>query len=200
MVTINSAPKRVAISYGIFGGPLHSSEMVAQLRAAGYEVTDDLTLADTIIAHSAGCWNIPKSASPKLILLIGVALSQTSPYKIFFRAAGSNAGAFIKNRHLLHGLALCCKSLFYAISQPRRNLRIIMRAPNAKLTEFSGAKIVCIANHFDPWPNEANVSEFIHDPNKHNWAFLSLPGSHDNIWEDPAIYVAIMDIYARLLA
>jgi hypothetical protein len=55
---------------------------------------------------------------------------------------------------------------------------------------------IFIANRHDPWPHAAQLQSYVAD---HPWAFIHLPGSHDDIWEHSERYVAIITHYARLL-
>ncbi|HEY5442509.1 MAG TPA: hypothetical protein VIJ68_03155 [Candidatus Saccharimonadales bacterium] len=82
--------------------------------------------------------------------------------------------------------------------QPVRNRDIIRGAKQARAaTEVPGARAVFIANRNDPWPRPKNLQTYM---DSRDWAFISLPGTHDDIWEHSDDYAAIIDHYARLLA
>jgi predicted RNA binding protein YcfA (HicA-like mRNA interferase family) len=59
------------------------------------------------------------------------------------------------------------------------------------------ASYVLIANRYDPWPRSKQLDRFLET---RGWSFISLPGSHDDIWQHPERYAPIIDHYARLLA
>lgn len=112
MVNTSSETKvglRYAISYDLAGGLVHAREINKLLCQSGYEAAVTMDEADIIIAHLAGCWLIPESAKPKMVLYVSMPLAQ-------------------------------------------------------------------------------------------DWAFISLPGLHDDIWEYSEYYVPIINYYAELLA
>jgi hypothetical protein len=84
--------------------------------------------------------------------------------------------------------------LFYAITQPRRNSRIIRATAHVSQPKPpKDAHVVFIANRHDPWPRSAHLDEFIESL---PFSFISLPGAHNSIWYEPALYVAIISHYA----
>lgn len=185
-------PLKYAISYGLAGGNLHSRHFRKAMVEAGFQhVAKDE--ADIIIAHSAGCWLIPKNSSPQLVLYVGMPLANQKPSVTWRKALKSG----YSNNSLRRNLKISSKNTFYSLTQPRRNIRIIRQASNFEPSTFKGARNIFIANHFDPWPQGPKLGSFIDD---HNWAFLNLEGSHDNIWDNPERYVAIIKQYAGLLA
>jgi len=186
-----------AISYGFLGGPAHSRRLCRLLGRQGYVQAQSVGQADIVIAHSAGCWLIPESATPKLIVFVGMPLSEAHPHQTFKDARQKNIQAFMYNFHLLRGLAIGLYSLYYWLTQPTRNRDIIRRAKTAPEVTSRADTTVFIANRDDPWPHSNRLEQYL---GNHNWAFLSLPGSHNNIWEYSERYVAIIDHYAGLLA
>lgn len=194
MAATDSKPKALsfAICYGFVGGPAHSRGLRKRLRRAGFKAAQ-LEGADIIIAHSAGCWLIPNTARPKLVMYIGMPLSMARPRRSWVRA---NLSSF-KNGHPLRNINVRLKNTYYGLLQPRRNWNIVRRAKIAQPTIFPDAQTVFIANHNDPWPQAPILASFIA---QQPWAFLSLMGTHDNIWEEPDLYAAIINHYARLLA
>jgi hypothetical protein len=189
-------PLTFAFSYGFLGGPLNSRQLRKALRKAGYTEAP-LKQADIIIAHSAGCWLIPEAAGPKLVVYVGMPLSEAFPHETFKDARQKNIQAFFHNFHLLRGLALGVYSLYYWLAQPVRNREIVRQAKQAPDVTSPSVNTVFIANRDDPWPHSARLKKYLSD---NDWAFLSLTGSHNDIWEYPERYAAIISHYARLLA
>jgi hypothetical protein len=180
-----------AISYGLVGGRAHSKKLNNLMRAEDYS-PDILTTADIIIAHSAGCWLLPQTVKPKLIVYVGMPLAQASWRDTFLNA---NVTSFT-HKNFLRSLSTKSKSTYYGLRQPRRNLNIIRMAKNSHSVIFTDIPSIFIANRYDPWPRSEQLQQFI---SSYDWAFISLPGSHDDIWERPQRYVAIINHYARLL-
>lgn len=181
-----------AICPGLFGGVAHTRGLIRLLTKAGYRSAATLEQADIVIAHSAGCWLIPPNVKPKLVVYIGMPLAQTNPWKSWFAA---NANQF--RGGALYDLAVLLKDVYYALLQPKRNLQIIRMAKHAESIIIPGAHAIFIANQHDPWPRGSALQTYV---DTKSWAFISLPGSHDDIWQHPARYATIIDRYARLLA
>jgi hypothetical protein len=191
-------PLTYAISYGFLGGPAHSRQMRKRLRKLGYVQAPSIKRADIVIAHSAGCWLVPPSASAKLLVYIGMPLVQAYPHQTFKAARRQNIRAFIRHFHLWRGITIGFYSFCYGLVQPRRNRNIIRGAKQARTaTELPGAHTVFIANRDDPWLYSDSLRTYT---KTRDWAFIGLPGSHNDIWEYSERYSAIIDHYARLLA
>lgn len=198
MAITNSVPKpqlSYAISYGLVSGPGHGRQFRKLLDAAGYVQSQAMASADILIAHSAGCWMLPAGLAPKLVFLVGPALNEPSATN-WAHANLENIKAFTGNHHVLKGTKLISFNIFYALLQPKRSRAIIRQAKHADLQSFSNSQVIFIANRKDPWPHPAGLESYIQDK---PWAFMSLPGSHENIWEMPDRYVAIINHHAKQL-
>jgi hypothetical protein len=190
MATTSSSPS-FAISYGLVGGKLHSRGLRQSLLRAGFSSTSKQK-ADIIIAHSAGCWLIPKNAKPKLIIYVGMPLANDEPKETWKKAVASG----FSNNSWQRSAKIASKNAFYGISQPKRNLGIIRKAAQAKPVVFPNVPAVFVANHYDPWPRSSRLDNYI---DRKDWTFISLEGSHDDIWDHPDRYVEIVKRYAKLL-
>ena len=177
-----------AISYGFVSGPAHSRGFRKLLSELGFR-QEAVKRAEVIFAHSAGCWLIPDTAQPQLVVYVGMPLTMARPRSAWLSA---NVASFRKGK-ILANLNVRIKNSYYALSQPRRNLGIMRNAKIGKPSTFPKAQSVFIANRNDPWPQGPVLDEFIATK---PWAFISLPGTHDAIWEDPRTYTAIINHYA----
>ncbi len=186
-------PLSYAFSYGFAGGPLHARKFKHLMHLSGYAHSQLPQAADIIIAHSAGCWLIPKDCRPKLIMYVGMPLAQLRPLQSLL-AANQLA---LRPVHLLHTLGTKAKATYYGLRQPRRNLKIVRMTKTAKPVIMPNIPAIFIANQHDPWPKSAKLKDYL---NTQVWAFISLFGTHDDIWEHSERYVAIINHYARLLA
>jgi hypothetical protein len=182
-----------AISYGLGGGTLHARQFNRRLRQAGYHKARQLQEADIIIAHSGGCWLIPKTAQPRLVVYIGMTLAQERPSQTFL----ANKALMAKHSRRARRLKTMAKNTYYILRQPRRNMNMVRQAKTAKPVVFPDCPTVFIANRHDPWPKDRQIQNYL---DRYDWAFINLPGAHDDIWEHPERYIAIIDHYARLLA
>ena len=195
--TQSNKPLTFALSYGFVEGSAHGRKITKLLKQVGMKPAKSLHDADVIIAHSAGCWLMPDRARPKLILYIGMPLPLTRPQKIWLNSNWLSISRLLAKGHFLRIIQGFALNTYYALRHPLRSLNIVRGAKTSEPTIFPDAVSIFIANRFDPWPKSAKLDDYI----KHeNWAFLSLPGGHDNIWQHPAYYVDIINNYARLLA
>src|SRR4051812_17865495 len=64
--------KTVAIIYGWAEGSWQSKRFARELEKRGLRLTRDVQNADVIVAHSSGCYLVPKEIRAELILLIGL--------------------------------------------------------------------------------------------------------------------------------
>jgi hypothetical protein len=194
MLAINSKPKNklgFGLSYGLTSGPAHARQLTALLKKSGYVPTEG-ERAHIIIAHSAGCWLIPQTAKPKIVMYMGMPLSQASPRHTWSRAIANN-----HRNEVAQSLRMFLISTYYVLRQPRRNARIVRMAKSGRPVIFPEASVIFIANQHDPWPQSSQLQEYLAT---RDWAFISLPGSHDDIGHHPERYTAIINHYAQLLA
>lgn len=197
MTDTNSRAKHLtfAINYGFASGPVHSKKLRKLAAQAGFKPAP-ITKADIVIAHSAGCWLLPSDIRPKLIIYVGMPLATGRAQHIWLRA---NLASF-KEGNTRHNLSTRVKNTYYGLRQPRRNLRIVREAKHkiGHPTLFSNVLAVFIANRRDLWPkSDTRQAALLAEQ---QWAFISLPGNHDDIWEKPERYVAIMEHYGKILA
>ncbi|HVS58217.1 MAG TPA: hypothetical protein VHD60_00565 [Candidatus Saccharimonadales bacterium] len=193
-------PLTCAISYGFLGGPAHSRRLRQLLSAKGYNCTADLEHADIILAHSAGCFLIPSDAHPKLVVYVGMPLAQDKAQSAWAKANHANIMAAFRDKAVTKVIKITLLSWYYGLRQPRRNWNILRTIKTATPSLPPGAAIAFIVNRYDPWPLGDTLQQYIQSNEGRQWTFMSLPGSHDDIWERPETYVAIIDYYARLLA
>lgn len=189
-----ASPKTYAISYGLAGGPAHSRQLRKLLGAAGFRRAP-LHKADIVIAHSAGCWLLPTDLKPTLVIYVGMPLAVENPRQTWSTATRLGA----RHSPVRHTVNNRLKNTYYQLLQPRRNIEIIRMAKHAQPVIFPGVRqAVFIANRHDPWPGNAG---FLQNFAKNaDWAFVGLPGTHDDIWGRPERYVEVIKHYARLLA
>ncbi len=182
-----------AICYGLGGGPMHARNFLSLMKGAKITPAQKVGEADIIIAHSGGCWLIPKTAKPKLVVYVGMPLEQDNPRQAW---RASNAAMF-KSDGVVYGLINRLKNLYYCLRQPIRNLKLIGMSKTAQPVILPKAQAIFITNRDDAWPRPNKIKKYI---NKYDWAYISLTGAHDDIWHHPAQYIDIIERYARLLA
>jgi hypothetical protein len=175
------------------GGPGHSRTFRKLMIQAGFQPTV-ITMADIILAHSAACWLIPETARPKVVTYVGMPLVMARPRDTWIRASLLS----LRRGQLMQQLHTRSHNTYYAFRQPIRNFGIMRHPKIAQPVIFPTAQTLFVANRYDPWPRGPSLKTFL---TTKPWVFIGMPGSHENIWEDPRNYVTILNHYAkRLLA
>lgn len=197
MATTNSPKLTYALSYGFGEGPLHGRKLRRLLEAAGFELVHDLASADIILAHSAGCWMLPDSAHPKLIVYVGMPLPITNAQKVWLKANLLGTKEAMERGNIYYLAKHVVLDIFYMIRHLSRSWQIVRGSTKRLPKEFPHALSVFVANRHDPWPFSSRLDDYLHS--KH-WAFISQPGSHSHVWTHPDYYVELINHYAELLA
>lgn len=180
-----------AIFYGFVGGPAHSKKLRRQLDDSGLSLASGTENADILIAHSAGCWEIPKKNSAKLIILVGMPLANNQPRKMLFKVNYLTWRTAVQHHKFLSSLSgILFKNLFYAIRQPKRNYRIARGSGvKRKLVEYPNAKVLFVVNEHDLWPRVTNLEDLLRS---RHYILINMPGAHDDIWENSDNYTKLV--------
>lgn len=182
---------KVTIIPGFSEGTRIGRRFRRELHASGFHATKDAAEADIIIAHSGGCFLIPKNAQAKLVILVGL------PHWSNRRLANS-LSAKIKIEQ---------KDLFF-IKKSSYNVYQLFRRPHIWVRMWrswrishipvvpSGAKVIVIRNEDDQF---LHPSEYMSLAKQQGWLAVSLPGHHDDLWRYPEPYVTIIKNQIKLL-
>ncbi len=110
--------KTLAILYGLFEGPLIGKRFIDECKRRGYDVIDDASKADVIVAHSGGWLFLPPNNQATRIVLIDV--SHKSHRSIVRKFAGRMAYDFrhvVPSRLFFVWLTLRGLNIWYFITQ-----------------------------------------------------------------------------------
>lgn len=187
--------KTVFISPGVGEGPWHVQLLADCLLKHGFALTDQLTHADIVIAHSGGCYVVPKSerlavtlAKPKFVLWIdppywpGKPVLSSTVQVMWLEIITS-----IRNKTLKFCIVKTIWNIWYIIKEPLYGLRVIRaRQRMSLLALFSSPNNVVVRNEDDAWC-APDIDKYIN-----NSKLLRLPGQHDDCWYHPDVYVQIL--------
>lgn len=181
---------KVAIVYGWSEGPWQGRRMRAALQRQGFKIIRDPAEADIILAHSEGCYWLPRNAKAKLIVLIGV------PYWPGRRLVTStllNLVANVKTESRQNPgwwFAKLVHNLYYIFRRPNLTIRLITKHKPTNLPKLSGAQRGLLIR--------GDQDTFCH-PNAHgqlpqlaDYRFAQLPGVHDDCWMNPVPYIDLI--------
>jgi hypothetical protein len=185
-----SKPK-IAVQFGIFTGKHTGKRLIKTLRSTGYNVVQDATKADIIIAHSAGCFWLPKAPTHQKLMLID------PPYwpgkTIGERAKSrSQSNMQFKSRGIItrDWLARNAWTFYYAFRHAKRTRQIFTLAKSFDLpVAITGHHVLLVRNNQDDWltPDLDELQQA--NP---NLIVKQLPGDHDDLLHNPEPYVDLL--------
>lgn len=156
-------------------------------------MTKNIAEADIIFAHSGGALLLPAKTSAKLLILIGIAFW---PGRTWLAATRKHLKAENQavwaGRHFLYWLHKWAWRAVYFWKLPTT---IRMKHNQKILAPWnSETRQVIVRNRKDEYAMP-NIHE---QPFKGPRTFISLPGSHDDCWDNPQPYVdLIQSLYGK---
>ena len=183
--------QKVAVIPGIFSGKHTARPLTKALERAGYKVVSDTAQADIVVAHSAGCFELPAIQPHQKLMLVNPPYwpGRTAQERFHsrmrrnfhFREYGYSMQAWLVRN--LWGV-------FYAITEPRRTRRIMRAAPAYDLESVvRGRTVLLVRNEHDDW-----LTPDLDQLQKANPSLrmAHLPGDHDDINYNPKPYVDLL--------
>ncbi|MGH7241284.1 MAG: hypothetical protein ACREGB_03245 [Candidatus Saccharimonadales bacterium] len=175
----------VAIIYGLAEGRYHSRKLRRALVSVGYQVTPAAQSADIIIAHSAGCYLVPAEHRAQLVLNIGYtywparSLLRSLHVKLTEERRHVGIPIWLYNC-LIHTLYMCNIVHTWRLAQAwstRRQYLADLQWPEA-----------FVRNRDDPYCQAESLLQITHQQHR----YVSLPGYHDHLWNEPDVYVNLL--------
>jgi hypothetical protein len=178
-------PLSVAIVYGFAEGKYHGRKLRAALRGQGLKIVG-LDEADVILAHSAGCYLVPEQARAKIILHIGYTYW---PGRKLMTSLKYLLAAEYHQYGLLLWLVRCAINDLYMLNlaQTIRTVRS-WGTRGTYLDRHHQARLVFIRNRDDSYTHPDALWSLAGT----NHTSITLPGSHNHIWDDPEPYVNLL--------
>ncbi len=180
--------KTVCILYGGAEGKRTGSHMQRAIVNAGYTLSSDPSSADAIIAHSGGCYLIPKDLRAEKIILIGI------PY---WPGKSIARGTVQKTRHdAKHSFRAryrrwwtyktAWNSLY--IFQLHRAFNMLRGRAAGNIWRLPAQKTIVIRNEEDTFcMPDLQQLPFMKQP-----VLLTWSGGHDDCWIHPQKYVELL--------
>ncbi len=182
-----------AIVHGFAEGSLNSHQLRRALTAKHYREVSDLQSADIIIAHSAGCLLLPEQLADKLVILANPSLNPRIPVlaKAMVQKLWWDFLCCAQQGRLGAWAAKSVWNLWYMIVQPRYNWHMVLTTIKAKgeLPRLGSGNIVVINSQHDPWAVLMQRREIL---SHISYAYITYPGSHDQIWVEPETYAGVV--------
>jgi hypothetical protein len=182
---------KIAILYGVVGGPHSQIRLLPTLRAAGYIITDNVSEADVILAHSAGCLWLPQSSSQQTLLLVGPPYWPGKRIRQSIKERGRSNFRFRQHgypfsRWLIRNLW----GIYYLFAQAKRTWYILRHIAEFNLEQVVRAhNTIIVHNEYDEWltPDLERIRQL--NPQT---KIIRLSGDHDDLHYNPAVYVNLL--------
>lgn len=185
-----SMSKRVHIIHGWAEGGWHSRKLRASLTTHGFTVTNTALQADIIIAHSAGCNLIQAGHHASIVLCINPTYwPGRSVLGRGVRKIMQDIAFVSRRRSFKWWLLKTFWNMTYLVTSPMRMLRIKLALFRNQLPASTAISLLIIRNGNDPWCTPEITRKY--EPAA-NVSFISLPGTHDDVWERPERYVSLL--------
>ncbi len=175
--------KKICIVYGFAEGRLVSVGMRKELARREYTVVTKPAEAEILLAHSGGCFMLPRTHNAKLILLVDppMWLDKTPLWRLPEKLRLENRTIYWYKKTLFN--------LWYVLSRPAQWLRM------GRLIKLDGintgdARTVVVRNKEDSFAHPENVLARV---SENEWSVCSMVGGHDDLWENPTPYVDIIE-------
>jgi hypothetical protein len=174
--------------YGWSEGSWHGKRLRRALIEASYEITTNPETADVIIAHSGGCFMLPRKTTAKLVILVGL------PY---WPDKHPLQGTREKIKLESKDFWWYKKSLFnayYLISKPVYSIKMNKERKKLTLPKYQEATVLLLRNEHDTYMHSGKSQLLAEEK---NWKFKQLKGQHDDLWLNPAFYIACINKYSK---
>ncbi len=183
--------KTVAISYGWSGGKWHTKNFANSLKEAGFKLINGINKADIIIAHSAGCYRLPKSSRASLVILIGPPYwPEKSIARRLLKKIRSDTRHIIKHHGISYTIKKFIWAIIYILLKPSLTIAALINHRRLDfLEELKDRKVIMVRNEEDHTCSpdiETAVKKLAHVH------YLKMPGHHDDYYTNPQPYIDLL--------
>lgn len=159
----------------------------AASRKAGFTLTRNVRTADVIFAHSGGCLLLPAEVSAHVIVLVGLAFWPGQSWLTATKRHLASENAAMRAHRTY--IAWLLKWLVRGVYIWRIDRTIKMgRNQNLHAAWNSNKQQIFIRNKEDAYLTPDIASYDFKGPR----TFISLPGSHDDCWDNPQPYINLI--------
>jgi hypothetical protein len=186
---MSNIPRTVSIKYGWAEGPWHATRFARELEAKGLTLIDDAATADIIFAHSSGCYQVPRNARAKLVILTGLPYGPVPHLSVGLIRKEIQE---IKYHHGIKELRWWFEKLFhnvwYMITKPQATYYVLRKHELGNLPGSAGRRVLLVRPGDDAlmYPDTDTLLA------GRGYVLIEIPGSHDSCWVNPQPYVDLM--------
>lgn len=182
------------IAYGWSEGPWHSRKIRKSLEEKGFGHASTAVDADIIIAHSLGCYLIPRGHRAKVIILIGLPYWPGRPVPLSvlrntvenIRSSVRDGSAWWLNK-LLH-------NLWYILVRPSASYDALTQRRLAFLPKARSSQHILLIRNSDDAFCHPHIEKML--PDDLGYAYLDMAEKlHEDCWLNPDPYVKLIEKY-----
>lgn len=183
--------KTIAILEGWAGGPKLTRLFRSKLKNAGFAVAKHPKQADIIIAHSVGCYFLPKHKKAKVIVLINPPYWPRRSIVRRQRQMSKNEYDFLLQTFGLRRLLLDrFWQLFYLMAKPAYSYSVLKNHGELDfLTKLDDLKTILVRNQGDEFCSP-EIKEVI--SHYRNIDYVEVPGYHSDYYTNPQPYIDLI--------
>ncbi len=182
---------KVSIVYGWCEGPHLARDLKRELEANGHELIKNAREADVIIAHSLGCYLIPKESKVSNILLTGLPYGPRKHLPLLtLHKVITNGVRSVGDGQFMYWLRKGFWNSVYFFIRPSAHVNL-KRLNNLNYLPESHKqkKVLLIKNDEDKLTSIDQLQEVI---KQKDWKVIIVPGRHDDLWMNPNRYIALI--------
>lgn len=182
----------VCVLYGLGEGTAIGKELISKLQKNGFEITNDASRADYIIAHSGGMLYIPKIYRAKVFLLIGVNNKiDGSVILTQYRKIKQDFVHAISSKRHWYWLKKSFWNLFYLLREINKTLHMwqIAHGEESFIPSIENAKVTVVNYKDDPWSGSLLKKDLEKFP---RYELITRTGLHDDLWINPEFYINLL--------
>ncbi len=177
----------ICILYGLNEGPAIGRQLVKACEQAGFVVVHNPTAADIIFAHSGGCLLVPLKNKARLVVTVGIPYWPGRSWFTCLVIKVSREFRLYRQQRRLSQWGRKWTYHFRYVLNLKDHIRMAMNLGADKPWNSTQYQII-LRNRDD-----ATCSPHILDlPFKGPRTFISLPGEHDDCWDNPTPYVHLL--------
>jgi len=183
--------KTVAILHGWAGGPKRGKQFTRNLEAAGFRVVKKAEQADFVIAHSTGCYFLPKNIKAELVVCINPPYWPGEPIVERWIRMDKNEAKFLIKR-FGPGTFLRNKfwEIYYVFAKPRYTWSVLKNQSHLEfLDQLSDKQMILVRNKEDEFCSP-QIKKVINEYN--NFKYIEIPGYHSDYYIDPKPYIDLL--------
>lgn len=182
---------RVSIIGGFSEGRHHIEHLARLLARSGFVVVKRPAYADIVIGHSGGSYLFPQDSAGKLVVMVNPPCGYGSWLGRTWRKIRQDFLFYQQQRQIRHFFRKNLWNFLYIWSRMTHNLRMAQHAREfaLELPKVNARKVLVLVNKHDPWTGSMPLENL---KNHRNYTFLSLEGTHDDLWTHPERYIDIL--------